>query len=284
MSVTYTYTSGLDHTLRQLVEFNNVAFQGYLKDMTLSPEVFELFLVPQHVVHGLSVYMHTSDGEFVGLSRTGLRGTRAWVAGVAVVPEFRGKGTGKKLMAEYLRVLKESGRVKTVTLEVLKENPIAKRLYESLGFKETSTVHKLQFDGKMDATDSDGTLNITKGVDITLPWLQHEIDYMWSREWCCVSIKDNAQTVRYVNKDGEIVTSVIVYHDESKNTLSVLACAFSKNTSAKDLQTIFAHYCDQKAVTRIIVPYEPVDSPAMSLFEEIGFFEDDMEYIMQLEL
>ncbi|CAM0135494.1 hypothetical protein VKS41_005139 [Umbelopsis sp. WA50703] len=284
MSVTYKYTSGLDHTIRQLVEFNNVAFQGYLVDFSFSPEGFESFFVPQHGVHGLSVYMHTSDGEFAGFSRTALRGTRAWVAGLAIVPEFRGKGTGKKLMTEYLRVLRESGRVKTVTLEVLKENPVATRLYESVGFKLTSTVHKLQFDGKMDAPDNDGSINIAEGIDATLPWLHYKIAYMWQREWCVISMKENARTVRYVNKDGETVTSLIVFHDESKNMLVVQACAFTKDTTAKDLQAIFAYYCNEKAVTRIILPYEPVDSPAMPLFQEIGFFEDDMEYIMQIDL
>src|ERR1700731_1917688 len=84
---TYKFTNGLDYTIRQLAEYNNVAFQGYLNDMTLSPDMFEAFLVPQHIVHGLSVYMHTANGQLVGFSRTSIRGTRAWVAGVAIVPE-----------------------------------------------------------------------------------------------------------------------------------------------------------------------------------------------------
>ncbi len=51
-----------------------------------------------------------------------------------VLPEFRGRGIGKKLMAEGLKTLKTRG-VKAVRLSVLKENRVAIKLYEKLGFK-----------------------------------------------------------------------------------------------------------------------------------------------------
>ncbi|KAH8552234.1 acyl-CoA N-acyltransferase [Umbelopsis sp. PMI_123] len=281
----FKFSNGLDYTLRQLVEYNNDAFVGYLKDMTFTPEIFESFLVPQHLVHGLSVYMHTEDGRFVGLSRTGVRGTRAWVAGVAIVPEFRGKGAGKVLMKEYIRVLKESGRIKKVILDVLGDNPVAKRLYESLGFKITTSVHKLMFHGEMDPPQHNtGSIRTTKGVDIHLPWLHYEMEYMWTREWCVVSIKDNAQTVRYEKEDGQLSTAVVVYIDDSKQTLLVHACAFTKDTTANDLRAIFAQFSKEHNITIFMLPYEPAESKAISLFQELEFKETDMEYIMELDL
>lgn len=53
---------------------------------------------------------------------------------VYVLPEFRGKGIGKKLAVECLNKMKAAS-VKAVTLQVLTENKAAIRLYEKLGFK-----------------------------------------------------------------------------------------------------------------------------------------------------
>ncbi|KAI9280286.1 acyl-CoA N-acyltransferase [Umbelopsis sp. AD052] len=285
MAHAFKFSSGLDYTLRQLVEYNNVAFVGYLKDMTFTPEMFESFLVPQHISHGLSVYMHAADGQFVGFSRSGVRGTRAWVAGVAIVPEFRGKGAGKILMKEYLRVLKETGRIKTVLLDVLGDNPIAKRLYQDLGFKIITSVHKLMFHGEINPPQQNlGSIRATPGVDIHLPWLQYELEYMWTREWCVVSIKDNAQTVRYETEDGQLSTAVVVFVDEPRETLVVHACAFTKDTTSDDLRAIFAHFSQKNHITNFMLPYEPAASKVIKLFEELEFKETDMEYIMEFTL
>lgn len=262
-----------------------MAFVGYQNDMTLTPEMFESFLVPQHIVHGLSVYMHRADGRFVGFSRTSVRGTRAWIAGLAIVPEFRGKGAGKILMREYLRVLKESGRIKKVLLDVLGGNSAAKHLYQSLGFKISTSVHKLVFQGEIDPPQQSlGSIRVTSGVDIQLPWLQYELEYMWTREWCVVSIKDNAQTVRYETEDGQLSTAVVVFVDAPKKTLVVHACAFTKDTTSNDLRAIFAHFSKENHITNFILPYEPVASRAIELFKELEFKETDMEYIMELDL
>lgn len=53
---------------------------------------------------------------------------------VYVLPEFRGKGIGKKLVVECLNKMKVVG-VKVVGLQVLTENRAAIKLYEKLGFK-----------------------------------------------------------------------------------------------------------------------------------------------------
>ena len=53
---------------------------------------------------------------------------------VYVLPEFRGRGIGKKLAVECLNKMKGAG-AKVVRLQVLTENKVAIRLYEKLGFK-----------------------------------------------------------------------------------------------------------------------------------------------------
>jgi len=53
---------------------------------------------------------------------------------VYVLPEFRGRGIGKRMVAECLEKFKARG-VKNVRLSVLAENKAAIKLYEKLNFK-----------------------------------------------------------------------------------------------------------------------------------------------------
>ncbi|TLS50747.1 GNAT family N-acetyltransferase [Paenibacillus antri] len=57
------------------------------------------------------------------------------VFGMYVSPESRGRGAGKAIMTELLRMAKKLEGVEQINLTVVSDNVPAKRLYESLGFK-----------------------------------------------------------------------------------------------------------------------------------------------------
>lgn len=52
---------------------------------------------------------------------------------VVIIPSFRGKGYGLKLMSDFLSKMKQRG-VKLLTLEVRVDNVTAISLYEKFGF------------------------------------------------------------------------------------------------------------------------------------------------------
>lgn len=54
---------------------------------------------------------------------------------MGIKPAFQGKGLGKKLLGEVIRVLEREG-IRRVFLEVNKENKIAYSLYKKFGFEE----------------------------------------------------------------------------------------------------------------------------------------------------
>ena len=60
--------------------------------------------------------------------------TRAYIFAFRVKPHWRNRGIGSHLMAHIERNLYEKG-FRLVTLNVAKENPDARRLYERLGYK-----------------------------------------------------------------------------------------------------------------------------------------------------
>lgn len=69
---------------------------------------------------------------YAGLRSVGVEGD---VQTIAVVAEARGRGIGRALLAELLA---EAGRrgVRELFLEVRADNPVARTLYESVGFTE----------------------------------------------------------------------------------------------------------------------------------------------------
>ena len=64
-----------------------------------------------------------------------IRGGRAWIGGIAVVPEQRRHGVGRALMEAVLELAPP-----TVLLEVIDANEPAIKLYESLGFEKTRVL------------------------------------------------------------------------------------------------------------------------------------------------
>jgi len=59
------------------------------------------------------------------------------ILNLGVAPAHRGKGVGRALVRGMLAALRERG-VQTVYLEVRESNAVARRLYESLGFREVA--------------------------------------------------------------------------------------------------------------------------------------------------
>ena len=67
---------------------------------------------------------------------------KSGIYSVYVRPEFRGKGVGKKLLGETLRIIKENKEIIKVNLTVNPLQRSAVKLYESFGFKAVGTLHK----------------------------------------------------------------------------------------------------------------------------------------------
>jgi ribosomal protein S18 acetylase RimI-like enzyme len=58
-----------------------------------------------------------------------------YIHDVVVLERFRGRGLGKALIAELIRISEERAYSK-ITLEVREDNPGAQQVYRSLGFEE----------------------------------------------------------------------------------------------------------------------------------------------------
>lgn len=68
------------------------------------------------------------------------RGQRAGIYGFAVRPEYQGRGYGRQMLTQTLRLLLAEGYL-PITLEVLPENSRAVALYTSVGMRPITTYH-----------------------------------------------------------------------------------------------------------------------------------------------
>jgi GNAT superfamily N-acetyltransferase len=111
---------------------------------------YEGYFVPMHLDEPTLRYMvdtwdidlarsRVAPGE--GLCNLAVRGDRAWIGGIGVVPEARRKGVGRALMDAVLELAPP-----TVLLEVIHENEPAIRLYEALGFERTRVLEVWRLD------------------------------------------------------------------------------------------------------------------------------------------
>ncbi len=78
-------------------------------------------------------YIIETNAKSVGKLRIPLTNGEAWIYGFAVLPEYQGKGIGRKALTNA--ILNEHQKGYPVFLEVEVKNDHALRLYESCGFK-----------------------------------------------------------------------------------------------------------------------------------------------------
>lgn len=98
--------------------------------------------------HDLESSVLARDGdEIIGMAGLAVRGTRGWVSGFGIVPAWRRRGLGRRLLAALLERARAEG-LRQLSLEVLAENTSARRLYESAGMHVTREL--LVFDRPAD--------------------------------------------------------------------------------------------------------------------------------------
>ncbi|MDP3725967.1 MAG: N-acetyltransferase [bacterium] len=92
------------------------------------------------------VFLIKQDGALVGNISYENKGSGHYhISGLALMPQFQGKGTGRKVL---IKVLKEFKNAKRIDLAVHPNNDSALKLYKSLGFVVESQKENYYGDGE----------------------------------------------------------------------------------------------------------------------------------------
>jgi GNAT superfamily N-acetyltransferase len=111
----------------------NRAFEGYFVPMVHTVESLAAMIANNDIQLDHSLVLRAPGQGYAGVALLARRGPRSWVGGMGIVPEWRGLGLGAMLLREVIERARSFG-IRTMQLEVLEQNVVARRLYESLGF------------------------------------------------------------------------------------------------------------------------------------------------------
>lgn len=123
----------LDYDLSQLADILNQSFADYMVEIRLDAASLAR-LVRQESVDLATSCVVLQDEEVAGLALIGRRGWTSRLAAMAVMPDRRGQGVGRWLMAQLFAQVK-AREERAMVLEVIEQNVPAVQLYRDAGFR-----------------------------------------------------------------------------------------------------------------------------------------------------
>ena len=107
-----------------LIVPQNDPVEDIQKKLDFQPELFFIALV---------------DGRLIGSIMVGYEGHRGWINYLAVLPPFRNRGYGRKLVERAIAELRKIGCLK-INLQVRSTNASVVEFYKHLGFEEEDRI------------------------------------------------------------------------------------------------------------------------------------------------
>ena len=155
----------------ELAAIFTAGYEGYFMPIAIDADSFRF--LARSFDYDLDASRVVRDANAsVGLVMVARRGENGWIGGVAVVPELRGTGLGKRLVEAAAGEARARG-VKRLWLEVLVQNKPAIRLYERLGYGRVRELEVWALDGfhekRREGTPA-ATRDATGRVRERLPW------------------------------------------------------------------------------------------------------------------
>lgn len=138
---TTTTPSASDFTQGELTALWNRAYEAYFVPVHFDEQLFARHLRRAEVDLALSRVI-TVDGVPCGISLTGRRGERGYLAGFGIAGTHRRQGLARQLIEAQAEAWSKAG-LQRVFLEVIAQNP-ARTLYSQAGFEELRTLDVLE--------------------------------------------------------------------------------------------------------------------------------------------
>ncbi len=132
---TMTYASAQLYTYDQLACIYNAARVDYIVPMPMNAHRMADYVHNYDIDLSASSVSLNEDHTPTGVVMVGIRGDRAWITRLGVIPEMRGCKVGQGLMETSIENAVESG-VRRIQLEVIQGNESAHRLFLKLGFQD----------------------------------------------------------------------------------------------------------------------------------------------------
>jgi len=135
MEIDFALKSASHYSLVELADLFSRTYVDYFFPVNMTPEMLSWIVVTQSIDLAAS-HVSLVDNEEVGFIFISSRGLSQRVAAMAVLPDHRGKGIGRAMLAKCIGDARKMG-YRRMLLEVIDGNAAAMALYRHLGFKPT---------------------------------------------------------------------------------------------------------------------------------------------------
>ena len=270
-------------SLADLTALINKGYQGYVG--AFSPESaasYAPFVREQSIDLELSLLARAPDGALAGVVVVGRRGGEGWIGDFALVPGWRGRGEGRRLLGECLDRARAAG-VKRLRLEVAPENTAALKLYTSLGFQQTRLLHN--FSARLSHVAGPSFANPPAGLIVRelmghppLQWLAAPVQPpAWDHALATLLIADS----HYILALRANVETGLLCWQKREDEIDLLFFALR---APDDLAPAHALLSAIPALpfTTLRLSYVPDQSALLPTLRSLGFHEDDYDIEMEL--
>lgn len=231
-------------TSEEMISAWNRGFEGYFVQMEMTVELFFNRLVNEGLSlrHSLAAF---DKEEPVAILVNGFRtidGKKtAWNGGTGVSVPYRGKGVSRLLMEETLKIYEEEG-VEVATLEAIKENERAIRLYEKFGYQITDSLVFMSGTPEINKNKAIQTKSIRPEQLPTLNFYKENPP--WQCQW--QSVKSGEAQIYYDQNQNPLGYSLFkrVWNQEGKLE-KVFLYQLELFEEINELQGVFAAIVDQ---------------------------------------
>jgi len=127
------------YSIARLADIYNESRVDYIVPMPMNTKRLHDYVAQYDVDLSASVVAVNQDQQVAGIGMLGVRGTRAWITRLGVIPTRRGRGVGQFIMDSLLTNAVSRG-CQSVLLEVIEGNEPAYGLFSKLSFE---TIRRL---------------------------------------------------------------------------------------------------------------------------------------------
>ncbi|MGG3470626.1 GNAT family N-acetyltransferase [Neobacillus pocheonensis] len=268
-----TFKKLTECTIQDVVTAWNRGFEGYFVKIDMTPELFFNRVVNEGLSLNHSIVGFDSD-EPIAILMNGFRTINgkktAWNGGTGIATDYRGKGVSKLLMEETLKIYREEG-VEVATLEAIKENERAIRLYQSYGYEITDSLVYLSGALKVTTMTSIQTDSIRPEQLPLLPCYKEDLP--WQCQW--QSVKSGVAQVYYDEAGNPLGYSLFkrVWNQAGKlEKVFLYQLELLVDVSGKTIDGIFTKITDHVDVAvNLMTINASLTNPAIQYLLENGF-------------
>ncbi|MEO1514586.1 MAG: GNAT family N-acetyltransferase [Bacteroidota bacterium] len=261
-----------------LLAFNN-SFENYFIPLHLSLEQLEFKLQVDNAQLDLSVGMF-DDGKLVGFILHGLHAATQTVynGGTGVIGSHRGKKITKQLYDHTFSLWKERG-IQHAQHEVVKENVVAKKIYEDVGFAEHRLLNCMRTKEAIEATNPYEVLAFS-GDDMILGWMEDDMIPTWQNSLQSIGLQKDRLLQYLVKEKDEAVGNLLINAASNR----ILRLNVRKDRRRQGVATALLSHASQKNPNLSVLNLDAANEEVMGFFASRGFDVFLQQYEMTMDM